>query len=82
MQTDVHAVLARWDLIPRQMRERLYQASSPLERWHALSLLGDGGWAAAVSHALDRDPHTIGVWLDALRGDGPAALDPDPQAGL
>jgi hypothetical protein len=67
MQTYVQAVLARRDLAPRQ-------APSPRERWHALWLPGNGRSAAAISHALDRDPHTIGVWLDAFRRDGPATL--------
>ena len=76
MQTDVQAVLARCNLTPRQVRERLYQAPSPRERerWHALWLLGQGWSAAAVARSLERDPHTIGVWLDAFWRYGPAVL--------
>jgi Homeodomain-like domain len=76
MQNDVQAALARWDLAPCQVRERMYQAPTARERerWHALWLLAQGWSAAAVARAFERDPHTIGAWLDAVGQHGPAAL--------
>jgi transposase-like protein len=75
MATDLQAVLTQWDLTPQQVRERLYQAPTPRERerWHAVWLVLQGWAAAAVARALERDPHTIGAWLDEFRRDGPAA---------
>ena len=37
-----------------------------LERWHALWLLALGWTASAVAEALERDSHTIGMWVTAL----------------
>src|SRR5918997_2440205 len=88
-------LLARWELDPRQVRERLYRAPTPRERerWHALWLLGQGWSATKVAEFLERDAHTIGSWLAAFGRDGPAvvafeqtgappALGVDAQAGL
>ena len=74
----------------------MYRAPTPRERerWHALWLLSQGWSAAAVARAFERDPHTIGAWLDDFRQHGPAgpglrphrrlppALDPAGQAAL
>ena len=70
------ALLAHWELDLRQLRERRYRAPTPRERerWHALWLLAQDWSAAHVATALDRDPHTIGAWLDAFRHHGPPAL--------
>jgi transposase len=74
--SDLLDVLAGWDLDVRQVRERMYRAPTPRERerWHALWLLAQGWSAANVAAMLDRDAHTIGGWLAALRHDGPQAL--------
>ena len=74
--SDLLDVLAGWELDVRQVRERMYRAPTPRERerWHALWLLAQGWSAAKVAGLLDRDPHTIGTWLDAFRRDGPQAL--------
>jgi transposase len=54
----------------------MYQAPTPRERerWHALWLLAQGGSAARVAEALERDPHTIGEWIAAFERSGPAGL--------
>ena len=73
---DIAAVLVRWALDPRQVRERMYRAPTPRERerWHALWLLAQGWSANKVAALLERDAHTIGGWLAAFERDGPAAL--------
>ena len=70
------AVLGRWGIEVRQIRERMYRAPTPRERerWHALWLLAQGWPANKVAEVLERDPHTIGNWLAAFDQDGPAAL--------
>ncbi len=76
MKNDPQAFLARWQLGVRQVREQMYRAPTPRERerWHALWLLSQGWSATAVAVALERDPHTIGDWLDAFGRAGPPAL--------
>ena len=73
---DIAAILTRWELDLRQMRERMYRAPTPRERerWQALWLLAQGWSANKVAALLDRDPHTIGAWLAAFAQDGPPAL--------
>jgi hypothetical protein len=80
--SELAADLGRWGLDERGVRERLYGASTARERerWHdgrALrvgGLLGQGWPAAQVATALERDPHTVGEWLDGIRRSGPAGL--------
>ena len=76
-------LLAPWDLDVRQVRERMYRAPTPRERerWHALWLAAQGWSAAQVAEALERDPHTIGEWLDRFRRVGPAALAFEQSGG-
>jgi hypothetical protein len=76
VKNDVAALLGRWAVDAHQVRERMYRAPTPRERerWHALWLLARGWTATAVAEALERDPHTIGEWLDAFGRAGPAAL--------
>ena len=73
---DIAAMLDRWDVELRQVRERMYRAPTPRERerWHALWLLAQGWSANKVAEVLERDPHTIGSWLAAFDRDGPPAL--------
>jgi transposase len=73
---EMAAVLARWELDLRQVRDRMYRAPTPRERerWHALWLLAQGWSASKVADLLERDAHTIGGWLAAFERDGPAAL--------
>ena len=68
--------LARWGLDLEQVRQRLYDAPHPRERerWHALWLLGQGWTQVQIARALDREPHTIGDWLETFRQQGPAGL--------
>ena len=80
---DVVAMLARWDLDVGGVRRRIYRASDARERerWHALWLLAQGWSAAQVADALERDPHTIGAWVEAFRQQGPHAVSFDPTGG-
>jgi hypothetical protein len=73
---DVVALLGRWGLAARDVRERMYRAPTPRERarWHALWLLAQGWSANKVAALLERAPHTVGSWLAAFAQDGPAAL--------
>jgi len=73
---DVMPVLQQWDVDVRQVREQVYRAPTPRERerWHALWLLARGWSAAQVGEALERDAHTIGLWVAAFRDSGPAGL--------
>jgi len=73
---DIAALLGRWELAARDVRERMYRAPTPRERerWHALWLLAQGWSANKVADLLERDPHTIGGWLAAFAQDGPGAL--------
>jgi transposase len=73
---DVQALLERWQLDVRTVRECMYRAPSPRERerWHALWLLARGWSASEVAAALERDPHTIGDWVASFRRAGPPAL--------
>lgn len=73
---DALDLLKRWQLDVRQVRERMYRAPTPRERerWHALWLLARGWSAVQVAEALERDPHTIGDWLEDFHQAGPAGL--------
>ena len=70
------AMLGRWQLDAKAVRERMYRAPTPRERerWHAVWLLARGWSAAQVAEALEREAHTIGSWVEALRQKGPTAL--------
>ncbi len=74
--SDVVASLAQWQLDPSKVRENVYRSATPRERerWHALWLLARGWTLAQVAEALERDPHTIGEWLEAFRQSGPQGL--------
>ncbi len=69
-------VLKQWQLDLKAVRERMYRAPTPRERerWHAIWLLARGWSAAQVAEALERDAHTIGIWVAELREQGPAGL--------
>ncbi len=73
---EVASLLDRWGLDIAQVRERIYRAGEPRERerWHALWLLGQGWTAAKVAETLDRDAHTIGVWVETFREQGPSGM--------
>ena len=87
---DIVQLLERWQLDVGKVREHMYRAPTPRERerWHALWLLAKGWTASAVAGALEREPHTIGVWVAAFSDKGPAAIafeqsggSPPPSAG-
>ena len=73
---DMLEMLGRWQLDAKAVREHMYCAATPRERerWHAVWLLARGWSATQVSEALERDVHTTGDWVEALRQKGPVAL--------
>ena len=80
---DVLEALKRWNLDLGAVRQQVYRAPTPRERerWHAVWLLAGGWTAPQVAEALERDPHTIGEWLESLRQAGPAGLRFEPTGG-
>ncbi len=80
---DIAQFLERWQLNVGDVRERMYRAPTPRERerWHALWLLAQGWTASAVAEALEREPHTIGTWVAAFRGNGPTVLAFEQSGG-
>ena len=64
---DIEQLLERRQLDIGEVRRRMYRAPTPRERerWHALWLLAQGWTASAVAEALEREPHTIGMWVAA-----------------
>ncbi len=73
---EVGNLLQQWGLDLAQVRERIYRAAEPRERerWHALWLLGLGWTATRVAETLEREPHTIGHWVESFREHGPSGL--------
>ncbi|MCL4534181.1 MAG: helix-turn-helix domain-containing protein [Bacteroidetes bacterium] len=49
--------------------------------WHALWLLARGWSAVQVADALERDPHTVGDWLEDFHQAGPAGLAFEQSGG-
>ena len=80
---DLLTVLEAWKLTIPHVRDRRYRAPTPRERerWHAVWVLAQGWSATDVADALERDPHTIGDWLAAVRRTGPAGLTFEPTGG-
>jgi transposase len=80
---EMQKVLGSWQLNVKAVREQMYGAttSRERERWHAMWLLAQGWSAAQVGEALDRDAHTIGDWLEALRQKGPTGLEFEQSGG-
>jgi transposase len=80
---EMQKVLGCWQLDVKTIRERMYGAPTARERerWHAMWLLIQGWSAAQVAEALERDAHTIGEWLEALRQKGPTALAFEQSGG-
>ena len=80
---DMLVMLGRWQLDAKAVRERMYGAATPRERerWHAVWLLARGWSAAQVAEALERDAHTIGDWVEALRHEGPGGLAFEQSGG-
>ena len=80
---DIEQLLEQWQLDVGEVRRRMYRAPTPRERerWHALWLLAQGWTASAVAEALEREPHTIGMWVAALGNGGAAALGFEQSGG-
>ncbi len=80
---ELEKVLGTWQMDVKAVRERMYGAPTARERerWHAIWLMSRGMSAAQVAEALERDAHTIGDWLDALKEKGPAALAFEQSGG-
>jgi transposase len=76
MNDDIMVLLNQWQLAMKTVRRRMFRAPTPRERerWYALWLWAQGWSAAQVAEALERDPHTIGEWLESFRQEGPAGL--------
>ena len=76
MNDDVVALVNKWQLDMKAVRRRMFRSPTPRERerWHALWLLAQGWSATQVAEALERDPHTIGEWLESFRQDGPSGV--------
>ena len=74
--TDIVQLLEQWQLDVGDLREGMYRAPTPRERerWHGLWLLAQGWSATQVAEALEREPHTIGNWLDNFRQGGAQGL--------
>jgi len=80
---EMQKVFECWQLDVKAVRERMYGAPTARERerWHAMWLLARGWSAAQVAEALERDAHTIGEWLEALRQKGPTGLAFEQSGG-
>ena len=80
---DVLSLLNKWQLDLKAVRTRVYRAPTPRERerFQALWLLAKGWSAAEVADALERDPHTIGEWLESFQQRGPAGLAFEQSGG-
>lgn len=80
---DILAMLEGWQLDAKAVRQRMYSAATPRERerWHAVWLLARGWSATQVAEALERDAHTIGDWVEALRQKGPTGLAFEQSGG-
>ena len=73
---DISVRLEQRHMDVREARGHVYRAPTPRERerWHALWLLARGWSAVQVADALERDPYTIGDWLEGFRQGGAAGL--------
>jgi hypothetical protein len=80
---EIEKVLRQWQLDVKAIRERMYGAPTARERerWHAMWLMAQGWSAAQVGEALERDAHTIGDWMEALREKGPTGLAFEQSGG-
>jgi transposase len=81
--SEMQKVLEKWQLDVKAVRERMYGAPTARERerWHAMWLIAQDWSSAQVATALERDAHTIGDWLDALREKGPTGLAFEQSGG-
>jgi hypothetical protein len=79
---DMLALLGRWQLDVKAVRERVYSAPTPRERWHAVWLLARGWSATQVAEALEQGAHTIGDWVEDLRRKGPQGLAFEQSGGF
>lgn len=72
----IATLLCDWGLEPAIVRDQMYRAPTARERerWHAVWLLSQGWSQARVARALERDPHTIGDWVQSFRTRGPAGI--------
>lgn len=75
--------LGQWQLDLKTVREKMYRAATARERerWHAIWLSAQGWSAFQVATALERDPHTIGDWLERFRQAGPAGITFEQSGG-
>ena len=83
MNDDIVACVNKWQLDMKAVRRCMFRAPTPRERerWHAVWLLAQGWSATQVAEALERDPHTVGEWLERFRQDGPSGLAFEQSGG-
>lgn len=76
-------MLGRWQLDVKEVRERVYRASTPRERerWHAVWLLVRGWSEAEVAEALERDVRTIADWTADFEQQGPTGMSFEQSGG-
>ena len=61
---EMERFLEQWQMEIQDLRRRMILAPTPRERerWYAILLLAQGWTASATAEALERNPHTIGLW--------------------
>lgn len=80
---DMKALLNGWGVDIAAVRKQMYRAPTARERerWHAIWLRARGWPAAQVAEALERDAHTVGIWIENFRKHGPAGLTFEQTGG-
>ena len=80
---EIERFLEQWQMDAKALRRRMILAPTPRERerWYAILLLAQG-FTAATAAALERDPHTVGLWASAFGEGGPEALEDRPKSTL
>jgi transposase len=81
--SDTLALLEQWHVDLSTVRRNVYRAATPRERerWHAVWLSAQGWSACDIAAALERDPHTIGAWLESFRQEGPEGITFEQTGG-
>jgi hypothetical protein len=76
-------ILRHWQIDVKQVRERVYRASTPRERerWHAVWLLARSWTPEQVAEALERDMRTIVEWRTDFEQQGPAGMSFEQSGG-
>ena len=59
---EIDRSLEQWQMGVKDLRRRVILAPTPRERERWYAILAQGLTAAATAEALERDPHTIGIY--------------------